>query len=78
MNNQNIHQFSDEIDKTISIGKRIKDKYNNSKKSPRDNSGLKPTFDNEQYEDSGVAGKRASKFEALYLLTIVSRSNTEG
>ena len=58
MNNQNIHQFNDDIEKAISIGKRIKDKYNKSKKNPRDDSGLKSTFTNELYVDGGVVRTR--------------------
>ena len=53
MNIQNIHQFNNDIEKTISIGKRIKDRYNKSRKSLRDNSGLKSTFTNELYDDDG-------------------------
>ena len=58
MNNKNIHQFNDDIEKAISIGKRIKDKYNKSKKNPRDDSGLNSTFDNELYFDGGVVRTR--------------------
>ena len=58
MNIQNIHQFNDDIEKAISIGKRIKDKYNKSKKNPRDDSGLKSTFTNELYVDGGVVRTR--------------------
>ena len=59
MNIQNIHQFNDDIEKAISIGKRIKDKYNKSKMNPRDNSGLKSTFTNELYVEGGVVRTRA-------------------
>ena len=59
MNNQNIHQFNCDIEKAINIGKRIKDKYNKSKKNPRDDSGLKSTFTNELYVEGGVVRTRA-------------------
>ena len=59
MNNQNIHQFNRDIEKAISIGKRIKDKYNKSKKNPRDDSGLNLTFANELYVEGGVVRTRA-------------------
>ena len=58
MNKQNIHQFNRDIEKAISIGKRIKDKYNKSKMNPRDNSGLKSTFTNELYVEGGVVRTR--------------------
>ena len=53
MNNQNMNHFNGGIEKAISIGKRIKDKYNKSKMNPRDNSGLKSTFTNELYVYGG-------------------------
>ena len=39
--------------KTISIGKRIKDKYQKLKKDPRDFLGLNSNFPYEKYVDSG-------------------------
>ena len=59
MNNQNIHQFNRDIEKAISIGKRIKDKYYKSKKINRDDSGLNLTFANELYVEGGVVRTRA-------------------
>ena len=58
MNNKNIHQFNDDIEKAISIGKRIKDKYYKLKKNLRDDSRLNSTFDNELYVDGGVVRTR--------------------
>ena len=58
MNNQNIHQFNNDIEKAISIGKRIKDKFYKSKKINRDDSGLKSNFTNELYVDGGVLRTR--------------------
>jgi len=59
MNNQKIHRFNGDIEKAISIGKRIKDKYYKLNKNPRDDSGLNSTFDNELYIDGGVVRTRA-------------------
>ena len=59
MNNQNIHRFNDDIEKTINIGKRIKDKYYKLRKNLRDDSGLNSTFANELYDDGGVVRTRA-------------------
>ena len=58
MNNQNKHQFNSDIEKAISIGKRIKDKYYKLKKNLRDDSRLNSTFDNELYVDGGVVRTR--------------------
>ncbi len=58
MNNQNKYQFNSDIEKAISIGKRIKDKYYKLKKNLRDNSRLNSTFDNELYIDGGVVRTR--------------------
>ena len=54
MNNQNIHQINSDIEKAINIAKLIKDKYDQSKKKTRDNSGLQAYLVNELYVDDGV------------------------
>ena len=46
MNNQNIHLFNGDIEKAISLEKRIKDKYYKLNKNPRNDSGLKSPFNN--------------------------------
>ena len=58
MNKKNIYRFNGDIEKAISIGKRIKDKYDQSKKKTRDYSGLKAYVVNELYVDDGVVRTR--------------------
>ena len=58
MNNQNIHQINSDIAKAINIAKLIKDKYDQSKKKTRDNSGLQACVVNELYVDGGVVRTR--------------------
>ena len=58
MNNKKIYRFNGDIEKAISIGKRIKDKYDQSKKKTRDYSGLQGYVVNELYIDSGIVKTR--------------------
>ena len=58
MNKQNNKLFNRDMKQAISLAKKIKDQYENSKNNPRDYSELKSDFNNELYVDGGVVRVR--------------------
>ena len=58
MKDQNNKLFNRDMKQAISLTKKIKDQYENSKNNPRDYSELKSDFNDELYVDGGVVRVR--------------------